>query len=87
MRGLADVVQDTEMPTISPEGCEEKCSDPVLVSVVKKHHGWITKVCHLLDVVWVMQAVYCQAYLLITSVARRADIMAHVSLCHSVFTI
>jgi len=34
------------MPTISPDGCEEKCNDPVLVSVVKKHHGWITKVCH-----------------------------------------
>ena len=32
------------MPTISPDGCEEKCSDPVLVSVVKKHHTWITKV-------------------------------------------
>jgi len=37
-------LQDTEMPTISPDGCEEKCNDPVLVSVVKKHHGWITKV-------------------------------------------
>ena len=33
------------MPTISPDGCEEKCHDPVLVSIVKKHHGWITKVC------------------------------------------
>jgi len=39
-----DVVQDTDMPTISSEGCETKCNDPVLVSVVKKHHGWITKV-------------------------------------------
>ena len=35
------------MPTISPDGCEEKCNDPVLLSVVKKHHGWITKVCQI----------------------------------------
>jgi len=41
---LAVIMQDTEMPTINPDGCEEKCSDPVLVGVVKKHHGWITKV-------------------------------------------
>jgi len=43
---LICVAQDTDMPTISPVGCEEKCNDPVLVSVVKKHHGWITKVCN-----------------------------------------
>jgi len=32
------------MPTISADSYEGKCDDPVLVSIVQKHHGWITKV-------------------------------------------
>ena len=38
-------LQDRNLPYIDPTGYEDKFRDPVLVSVVKNNHQWITQVC------------------------------------------
>ena len=35
--------QDLDLPEVKLDKCLENCRDPVLTSVMNKHHAWITK--------------------------------------------
>ncbi|ESN91697.1 hypothetical protein HELRODRAFT_165758 [Helobdella robusta] len=35
--------EETESPEVNLEGCEEKCSDPLLIQVIKRNKHWLTK--------------------------------------------
>jgi len=62
------------MPTISADSYEGKCHDPVLVSIVKKHHGWITKVCCLQTIfVCELYTTKCHMNLLCTMFSQKSS--------------